>query len=252
MRKGMTAIGQLVGRLQAASGPTTIINEEQAGKNAPWRDPRVREILGPTAVQHTPMGSKGLIFAMDATASREPSWESALQVQASMFSAFAKGLCVQLVYFRGKEFYASPWGRTAAELADQMRGVRCMLGATQIARVLAHAYSVAEHGGAAALVYVGDSMEESSEELADLARKLRSRGVTAFMFQEGSDARAAASFREIAALTRGAYCGFGDQSAAELRDLLSAAAAYATGGKQGLAQLAQQRPAARRLLAQLK
>ena len=252
MRKGMTAIGQLVGRLQAANSPTTRLNEEQAGQNAPWGDPRVREILGPTAVLHTPVGAKGLIFAMDATASRQPTWESALQVQASMFSAFAKGLCVQLVYFRGKEFYASPWGRTAPELADQMRGVRCMLGATQIGRVLAHAYTVAEHGGASALVYVGDCMEESREELADLARKLGSRGVAAFMFQEGGDAKAAASFSEIAALTKGAYCRFGDQSAAQLRDLLSAAAAYATGGKQGVAQLAQHRPAARHLLAQLK
>src|SRR5712691_882928 len=126
MCKGMTAIGQLVAKLQAENGLAELatLKEEQRLPNAPWADPRVREILGHTAEMHTLAGGRGLIFAMDATASREPTWENALQVQASMFSAFSKGLRVQLVYFRGKEFHASPWGRTAAELADQMRGVR--------------------------------------------------------------------------------------------------------------------------------
>jgi hypothetical protein len=218
----------------------------------PWADARVRAILGPAADPGRIATSRGLIFAMDATASREPTWARALEVQASMFSAFAKGLRVQLVYFRGVEFFASRWRADAAELAAEMARVKCMGGVTQIGGVLAHAYASAERGGVSALVYVGDCMEEPRGELAALARKLGTRGVKAFMFQEGELQTAEASFREIAALTNGAYCRLGSGSSAELKELLAAAAAYAAGGASGLAQLAQHRPAARLLLTQLK
>ena len=48
-------------------------------------------------------GHGRLIFAMDATMSRQPSWDLALELQADMFKAVKAvgGLDVQLVYFRG-------------------------------------------------------------------------------------------------------------------------------------------------------
>jgi hypothetical protein len=95
-------------------------------------------------------------------------------------------------------------------------------------------------------------MEESAEELAALAGRLGVRGVKAFLFHEGHDPAAAVSFRAIAELTKGAYCALGNQSAAELKELLSAAAAYAAGGTRALALLAEERPAARLLLTQMK
>ena len=85
-----------------------------------------------------------------------------------------------------------------------MRGVCCVTGGTQIGRVLSHGFAEAERGEVSALVYVGDSMEESQTELASLARRLGGRGVKAFMFQDSDDPAVAASFREIAELTRGA------------------------------------------------
>ena len=132
--------------------------------------PRVRQILGPAAEAQQGAG-RGLIFAMDATASRQPTWDRAIEVQASMFSAFSAGLKVQLVYFRGSEFYASPWSRKPGELAAVMRGVACIGGLTQIGYVLSHAERAAAFGKVSALVYVGDSMEEEQEELASLARQ---------------------------------------------------------------------------------
>ena len=44
-----------------------------------------------------------LIFALDATASRQPMWNTACQFQAEMFREVATigGLSVQLVYYRG-------------------------------------------------------------------------------------------------------------------------------------------------------
>jgi len=71
-----------------------------------------------------------------------------------------------------------------------------------------------------------------------------------FLFQEGADARAAAAFREIARLTKGAYCRFDAGSAAQLRELLSAVAVYAAGGRQALEALSGR--GARALLQQLK
>ena len=217
----------------------------------PWDDPRVRQILGPAAEAQLGAG-RGLIFAMDATASRQPTWDKAIEVQASMFSAFAPGLKVQLVYFRGSEFFASRWSRKPGELAATMRGVSCVGGLTQISYVLSHCERAGALGDVTALVYVGDSMEEQQEELAALARKLGKRRVAAFMFQEGHDPAASASFRQIAELTNGAYCRLGEHSAAELKGLLAGAAAYAAGGRSGLVRLAQSQPAARLLLTQIK
>ncbi len=46
-------------------------------------------------------GNGKLVFAMDATMSRQPSWDAALQTQAEMFREAGRigGLDVQLVYF---------------------------------------------------------------------------------------------------------------------------------------------------------
>jgi len=52
----------------------------------------------------------------------------------------------------------------------------------------------------------------------------------AFMFHEGYDPTAAAVFGEIARLTHGVYARFDAGAARQLRDLLTAAAIYATGG----------------------
>ena len=50
-----------------------------------------------------------LIFAMDATASREPTWDLAAQIQGRMFeeTAVLGGLDVQLCYYRGYGFFYS-------------------------------------------------------------------------------------------------------------------------------------------------
>ena len=59
-----------------------------------------------------------------------------------------------------------------------------------------------------ALVFVGDAMEEPIDDLCAAAGQLGLLGVPAFVFQEGGDAVAERAFREIARLSRGAYCRF--------------------------------------------
>lgn len=184
-------------------------------------------------------GARGrLIFAMDATASREPTWDRACRIQGEMFDATAGlgGLDVQLVFYRGfNECKASRWLSNGASLHAAMRAVFCVGGETQIARILRHALKEAEARRIGALVFVGDAMEEKLDELCALAGKLGLRGVPVFAFHEGTDPTAARAFKELARLTRGAYCRFDGNSADELRSLLGAVAAYAAGGRRALA-----------------
>ncbi|HXF55488.1 MAG TPA: VWA domain-containing protein [Hyphomicrobiaceae bacterium] len=194
-----------------------------------------------------------LIFAMDATMSREPTWDMALGLQADMFRVVKDvgGLDVQLVFFRGAgECRASKWVCDPEALARLMTTVRCRGGYTQIGKVLSHARREMERGRVSALVYVGDSMEEDIDELCGRAGELALLGLPVFLFQEGSDARAERAFREIARLTKGAYCRFDAGSAGQLRELLSAVAVYAAGGRKAL-EAARGR-GARLLLEQMK
>src|ERR1700731_2410386 len=108
-----------------------------------------------------PAGGRGrLIFALDATASREPSWDRACRIQGEMFEATAAlgGLDVKLMFYRGfDECKASRWLATAAELPRTMRAVSCLGGETQIERVLSHAIAEAKKRRVHALVFVGDA-----------------------------------------------------------------------------------------------
>lgn len=183
-------------------------------------------------------GERGrLIFAMDATASREPTWDTAIQIQAEMFSETAAlgGLEVQLTWYRGfGEFRASEWVGDSKALVTRMTGVRCLAGKTQIARVLKNAIVEAKRGRVGALVFVGDAMEEKLDTLGDLAGRLGLLGVRAFIFHEGGDATAGRAFQHIAKLTGGACCRFDASSAKQLRELLAAVAVYAAGGRAAL------------------
>jgi hypothetical protein len=202
-------------------------------------------------------GTRGrLIFAMDATASRGPTWDHACQIQSEMFleTDALGGLDIQLCYYRGfREFHATPWLGSSAELLAQMQDVRCAGGMTQIERVLKHTAVESKRQKVNALVFVGDCMEENIDQLCHLAGELGIIGVPAFLFHEGDDPAADRTFREIARLSAGAYCRFDSSSAQQLRDLLSAVAVYAAGGRKALQDFGQRQGGiARRLTQQVK
>jgi len=202
-------------------------------------------------------GARGrLLFALDATMSRQPTWDTACRLQADMFreAAAIGGLDVQLVYFRGlDECRASRWVSDARDLAGLMEQIDCRGGHTQIGKVLLHARREGERGRIAALVYVGDAMEERVDDLCVRAGELALIGIRAFVFQEGHDPAAEQAFRDIARLTGGAYCRFTPGAAHELGELLRAAAAYAAGGMKALDDLsARHDTGAIKLLAQMR
>jgi hypothetical protein len=203
-----------------------------------------------------PSGCGRLIFALDATMSRQPTWDTACRLQADMFleAQAIGGLDVQLVYFRGmNECRASRWVSEPKALASLMEKIDCRGGHTQLGRVLAHAREETGKAKVQALVYVGDAMEEGIDNLCATAGELGLRGIPAFMFQEGHDAVAERAFREIARLSHGAYCRFDAGAAHELRELLRAVAAYAAGGMKALNDLSARRSAgAVRLLEQMR
>lgn len=182
-----------------------------------------------------------LVFALDATMSRQPTWDAAMQVQGEMFRVAGEtgGLMVQLVYFRGMgECRASRWVADARALTDLMTRIDCRGGHTQIGRVLTHIRDEARSGRIGAFVLVGDAMEERIDDLCAVAGELGLMGIKGFLFQEGTDPAATAAFREMARLTRGVHARFDAGAPGRLADLLRAAAAYAGGGIAALERLA--------------
>ena len=190
-------------------------------------------------------GRRGrLLFAMDATASREPTWDTACEIQGQMFEATASmgGLDIQLCFYRGyREFEAGRWLSDSKALLADMTAVRCAGGMTQIERVLDHAVAETRRQRINALVFVGDCMEEDVDALCHKAGGLGMLGVPAFVFHEGHDPAAERTFREIARLSGGAYCRFDQGSARQLRDLMSAVAVFAAGGRAALEDFANRR-----------
>jgi hypothetical protein len=223
------------------------------GQNQPAPQADVDAFLERVRQAPPPVGNNRgrLVLAMDATLSRQHSWDQALAIQSDMFSEAGRlnGLDVQLVYFRGiGECRASKWSPDTQSLARLMSGIRCRGGHTQIIRVLKHLRSEAQAGKVNACVYIGDAMEEPIDQLAALAGEIGLLGVPVFMFQEGADPLAETGFREVARLTRGAYFRFGQDSARVLRELLTAVAIYAAGGHKALANHSASRGGAAALL----
>jgi len=178
-----------------------------------------------------------LMFALDATASRGPTWDRACHIQGDMFASAADlgGIEVQLVYYRGfRECRASPWVANAVDLSCRMTAVTCLGGQTQIGRVLAHAAKETRQCKVDALIFVGDACEEEPDHLCHLAGELGLLGVPAFIFHEGTDPAVRRVFTQMARLSGGAYCAFDAASAQQLRELLKAVAVYAAGGRTAL------------------
>ena len=180
-----------------------------------------------------------LLFAMDATASREHTWQIARKLQSDMFTqaSLLGGLDIQLIYFRGYgECKSSPWVNQPKVLHRFMAGVYCEAGTTQIERVLQHALRETRDKSIHALAYVGDCIEENIDQLGKLGGELRLLDVPLFIFQEGNDPIASSGFAQLARVNGGVHCRFNTNSAEDLGQLLNAAAIYAAGGKSALRQ----------------
>lgn len=178
-----------------------------------------------------------LLFAMDATASRQSTWDRACQLQGDMFTR-TRGLGqldIQLCFYRGyDEFRVSPWHDNPSDLVRATSVVRCLGGHTQIERVLRHALAEHRRQPIQALVFIGDCIEESVDDLCRLAGELGLLGVPIFLFQEGDDIVALRGFKQMARLSHGTHVHFDSDSPEQLSRLLNAVAVYAAGGLKAL------------------
>ena len=122
-------------------------------------------------------GARGrLVFALDATMSRQPTWDMACTLQADMFreAAALGSLDIRLVYYRGlNECRATGWISDSAQLARLMSKIDCQGGNTQIGKVLSEARREAVASAVRAVVFVGDAMEEQVDNLCAKAGELR-------------------------------------------------------------------------------
>ncbi len=195
------------------------------------------EKLAATPAPHKAAPRGRLIFALDATMSRQPTWDRACHIQADMFQAAAAvgALDIKLIYFRGhRECRASKWYSESPPLLNAMTKIYCQGGYTQIERVLKRAAKEVKDSPVSALVYVGDACEEEVDRVCGAAGRLGVHGVPVFMFQDGGEPYAEGVFREVARLSGGAYCRLDEGSAAQLKELLSAVAVFAAGGRRAL------------------
>ena len=210
-------------------------------------------------VAKAPMVTKGklngrLLFAMDATASREPMWDIASQIHAEMFESVANigGLSIQLCYYHGfNEFNYFSWTDQPALMLNSISSVRCLAGKTQISKILKHALNQTQQSPVQALVFIGDAMEENIDKLGDLAGQLGMYKTPAFFFQEGNNPIVTRAYQQLARLSGGAHCSFDAGSAHILADLLKAVARYSVGGLNALENSSNQSDAVKKLTQQL-
>lgn len=184
-----------------------------------------------------PGGTGRLMFALDATLSRERTWDRAMHIQSAMFAEAASinGLAMKLVYFRGyNECRASKWVADGPSLMRLMQGITTLGGQTQISRVLGFARKEVARAPVPALVYIGDAVEEDPDWIGKQAGELGLLGCRIFAFHEGHDRMAGATFQTMARNSGGGYFQFDERSAAHLADLLKAVARYASGGRKAL------------------
>ena len=189
----------------------------------------------PSRIQRENTGR--LVFGMDATASRERTWDNACQIQSKMFRATDDigAINVQLCYYRGfNEFQYSGWSSSGEELIKEMTNVSCLGGHTQIAKIFKHALEEHRTQKIRALVFVGDALEENADELCYLAGKFGVFNIPIFMFQEGNSNAVMSTFKQVALLSGGAYAPFNSGSVKELQDLLSSVAVFVAGGHKAL------------------
>lgn len=182
-------------------------------------------------------GQGRLVFALDATASREPTWDQACHLQSELFTATRElgGLAIQLCYYRGYgEFKATGFVSKTEQLLQLMNGVSCLGGRTQIHRVLSHAVAETRQNPIKAVIFIGDCCEEPVDELCHKAGELGMLRTPVFMFHEGQDPHARSVFQQIGKLSGGACVPFDRSSPQVLKELLAAVAIYASGGTRAL------------------
>jgi hypothetical protein len=193
-----------------------------------------------------------LIFAVDATASREPAWNAARGVTDALVKALPGELDVALaVHGGGRVHTFTPFTTQANTLRDQAAGVRCRAGFTRMLPILAAAV---KEPGVRVVIYIGDVFEENLARGRTLADSMGAQGTRLIVLHDTADPAArphAEIFWDLARRTGGCMLPFDAAASRRLHDLVSAVAVYAVGGERLLQERRHALPGAVALLEQL-
>lgn len=243
--------------------PNFILVTEDAPTPAPSRAAGVLARLGrmvaevmsgrvAEAVDPEPPGRPRLIFAVDATASREPAWRAARGVTDSLVKALPGALDVALaVHGGGRVHTFTPYTTAANTLRDRAAGVMCKAGFTRLLPIMA---SAVKDPGVKVVIYIGDVFEESLARGRRLADSMGARGTRLIVLHDTADPAArghAEIFWDLAKRTGGCVLPFEAGASRKLHDLVSAVAVYAVGGERLLQERRHALPGAVALLEQL-
>jgi hypothetical protein len=193
-----------------------------------------------------------LVFAVDATASREPAWAAARQVTDALVKALPGELDVALAVHGGTRVHTfTAFTNDPATLRDLAAGVVCQAGMTRLLPILATSL---KQQSVRVVIYIGDVFEESLPHGRQLADSMGGRGTKLIVLHDTADhsaRRDAEVFWDLAKRTGGCVLPFDASAPGRLRDLLSAVAVYAVGGEKLLRERRHALPGALALLEHL-
>ena len=193
-----------------------------------------------------------LVFAVDATASREPAWTAARQVTDALVKALPGELDVALAVHGGSRVHTfTAFTANPATLRDRAAGIACEAGTTRLLPILAASL---RQQAVRVVIYVGDVFEESVVEARRLADLMGHQGTKLIVLHDTADPSARRDvevFWDFAKRTGGCVLPFDASAPGRLRDLLSAVAVYAVGGEKLLRQRRHELPGAVALLENL-
>ena len=175
----------------------------------------------------------GICFVIDATGSRQASWQQAQRTQAEMFDAVktAGNLKLSIVCHRGGSVkdlgsFASP-----DDAKRRMAEVSCESGNTRIVDSLQSALGKKP----STIIMVGDCFEESFTDLQKVCTQLAAQKIRVYAFVEGNESSGQRAYKMAADMTDGIFQPFG--SGLDLSDLCVAAAVFDVGGQQAFDKL---------------
>ncbi len=193
-----------------------------------------------------------LVFAVDATASREPAWAAARQVTDALVKALPGELDVALAIHGGSRVHTfTAFTNDARTLRDLAAGVGCHAGMTRLLPILDASL---KRQAVRVVIYVGDVFEESLPQGRQLADRMGAQGIKLIVLHDTADRSArrdAEVFWDLAKRTGGCVLPFDATASGRLRDILSAVAVYAVGGEKLLRERRHALPGAVALLEHL-
>lgn len=188
-----------------------------------------------------------LVFAVDATASREPVWRNAKKRTDALFKALPGELDVALAVHAGGRLHTfTPFTAKPGKLRDMAAGVKCQAGGTRLLDILARVLKLDRVG---VVLYIGDAFEESEATACRLADALLKQETRVVILHDCR--KPPVAFAEIAERSGGALLPFDASAVDHLGELLGAVAVLAAGGVEAVAERQATVPAASELLHKL-